>query len=176
MSEAGSRPGGKGRPTPKRSESSTVRRRSVRPPKDRKEAVAQARSADKAERQRKRLAYQSGDPRAMPARDAGAVRGFVRDFVDARRTVGEFLMPALLASFVISLIPAVRFTSVLFLYILLLVAAIDSFLMVRQLKREIARRFPDESTQGLGFYSVTRGLQFRKLRTPKPRVKPGTVL
>lgn len=176
MSEAGSRPGGKGRPTPKRSESSTVRRRSVRPPKDRKEAVAQARLADKAERQRKRVAYQSGDPGAMPARDAGPMRGFVRDFVDSRRTVGEFLMPALLVSFVVSLLPAVRFTSVLFLYILLVVAAIDSFLMTRSLKRELAKRFPDESTQGLGFYAVTRGLQFRKLRTPKPRVRPGAAL
>jgi len=34
-------------------------------------------------------------------------------------------------------------------------------------------RFPGESTHGIRLYAAMRTLQIRKLRMPKPRLKPG---
>jgi hypothetical protein len=175
--EHASRPGAKGRPTPKRN-ATAPSRMTVRPPKDRKEAARLAKARDRQDREKKRKAYLSGDPRALPARDAGPVRGFVRDYIDSRRTVGEFLMPVMAFVFVFSLLPlgSLKVYSVLALYVVILIAAIDSYLLNRRLKRELASRFPSEATKGLTVYALVRALQFRKLRTPKPRVQPGAVL
>ena len=38
----------------------------------------------------------SGDERYLPARDQGPVKRFVRDCVDARLSIAEFLLPLLL--------------------------------------------------------------------------------
>lgn len=167
--------GAKGRPTPKRN-ANAPSRIATRPPKDRKEAVKIARQRDRATRMRGRSAYLAGDPKALPARDAGPVRAYARDFVDARRSVGEFMMPVLLIALVLSLLPvsAIRLRAVTFVYVLMLIAAGDAILTVRRLKRGLAERFPDQPTKGIAGYAVIRTMQLRRLRTPKPRVKPGT--
>jgi hypothetical protein len=59
---------------------------------------------------------------------------------------------------------------------LLLVVVVDGFRLRWKLRRELARRFPDESTQGTTMYAVMRALQVRFLRQPKPQVKMGQVL
>jgi hypothetical protein len=51
--------------------------------------------------------------------------------------------------------------------------AVDSTLMTRNIRREVAVRFPGESTLGLGFYAATRAMQLRRMRLPKPRVAKG---
>ena len=40
----------------------------------------------------------------------------------------------------------------------------------------LARRFPDESTKGLTYYAITRALQMKFMRLPKPQVKIGQQL
>ena len=40
-----------------------------------------------------RASLASGDDRYLPARDKGPVRAFARDYVDSRRTVGEYMLP-----------------------------------------------------------------------------------
>ena len=45
-----------------------------------------------------------------------------------------------------------------------------------RLRRELARRFPDEGLKGTTYYAVMRSLQMRFMRLPKPQVKIGQQL
>lgn len=166
---------GKGRPTPKRREAERQRRKRVRSPRDRKEAHRQARARAKEERSRMRRGLSSGDERNLPPRDAGPVKAFARDFVDSRRRAGELFLPGAILVFGLNFYPDPRVKSVgLLLWLLLILFVVfDSFRTVVGAKREVARRFPKESTRGVGMYVVMRGMQIRRLRLPPPRVKPG---
>jgi hypothetical protein len=54
-----------------------------------------------------------------------------------------------------------------------LIMAIEGILIGRRVKSLAAERLPGQSTRGLALYSAMRALQIRRLRVPKPRVKPG---
>jgi hypothetical protein len=54
-----------------------------------------------------------------------------------------------------------------------LIMAIEGIFIGRKAKQLAAQRLPGESTRGLGLYSAMRALQIRRLRVPKPRIKPG---
>src|SRR3954466_15290657 len=89
-SAAGADPGkptGKGRPTPKRSEARKQRRGAT--PANRKEAAALRRQKMREQRQLQRQALTTGDERHLPQRDAGPAKGFARDYVDSRFTLGQ---------------------------------------------------------------------------------------
>jgi hypothetical protein len=167
--------GGKGRPTPKRREAETERRAQVKPPRDRKEAYRLARERAKVDRAKQRAGLMTGDEKALPLRDRGKVRAYVRNHVDARRSAAEFFLPfavvVLLVSFVNS--PFIRGLSVYAWMVMLVWIIVDSFAMSRSLKRELATRFPDEDAKGAVGYGVMRSLQMRRLRLPPPRVKRG---
>lgn len=175
------KPGGKGRPTPKRSESEAQRKKRMKPPMDRREAAKRQREQARAERLRTREAMAgSGDQRHLPKRDRGPVRQFARDYVDTRRNVAEYLLPALL---LIVLLPVLgtlgldsrlveAFTGALWLTTIVL-TVLDVFLLQRRVKKELPVRFPDEDTKGATLYAVLRSSQMRWLRLPKPRFKPG---
>ncbi len=60
------------------------------------------------------------------------------------------------------------------LWVFVVGIVVDSVIMTRRLRTEVARRFPKESTKGLGLYAITRAMQLRRLRIPKPRVARGT--
>jgi hypothetical protein len=169
---------GKGRPTPKRREAETLRKERVKPPADRKEAYRQTRQRARAQKDQQRQALLKGDEKALPPRDRGPVRAYVRDHVDSRRTAAEFFLPfaviVLLLSFLNS--PVLVAIGVYAWMVMLVGIIVDSFLVVRSVKRQVARRFPGEPTKGLAPYALMRSLQMRRLRLPPPRVKPGTKL
>ena len=172
------RPGAKGRPTPKRREAEQHRRQRVRPPKDRKEALRHARAAAREERMRTRRALVSGDDRYLPPRDRGPVRGYVRDFVDARRCAAEYFLPVALLVFVLNLTGNPRilyFVTLLWLAMLLLIV-VDSTLLIRRLKAALRAKFPGDDLRGVTSYALLRSTQIRRLRLPKPRVKPGATI
>ncbi len=52
-----------------------------------------------------RQAMRTGDDRYLPARDKGPVKRFLRDYVDARLSVAEFLLPLLLVIMVLQYTP-----------------------------------------------------------------------
>jgi hypothetical protein len=87
-------PTGKGRATPTRKEREAAQRRPL-VPKDRKLASQQNRAALANEREKARIGMAKGDERYLPIRDKGPQKRFVRDFVDARFSAGEILMPTL---------------------------------------------------------------------------------
>jgi Protein of unknown function (DUF3043) len=163
--------GGKGRPTPTRKEAEAAARARARAPRDKKSAKQLARQQRATQNAKMREALRTGDERHLPARDQGKVRRFVRDFVDARICIAEFLLP-LLIIIMVSQAFSPAFANGLWMSTILLVA-LDTLLMVFKLRREVRRRFPDESHKGVSMYAVLRSLQLRWLRMPKRQVRIG---
>jgi hypothetical protein len=158
----------KGRPTPKRNEAEAKRKINSLAPAKTKEAKAAQREALKTARGAQRAAYLRGDEKAMPARDRGPARRFVRETVDSRRNVGEFFLPIVLIVLALSAVPSarVKLAATLFMYVALLAAIIDGVILARRIKKEVETRFPNEPTRGIRMYAWLRSTQLRRLRTP----------
>ena len=169
------KPGGKGRPTPKRSEAEKGRRRAVSAPRDRKEAYRKTRARQREERGRSMQALRTGDERHLPARDRGPVRRYVRDTVDARRSVAEFFLPLAFLILVLIWVGNTQMKAIgnaLWLAVVVLVV-VDSVVLALRLRRGVRRRFPDESHRGALPYALMRSMQIRRFRLPPPRVRAG---
>ncbi len=166
---------GKGRPTPSRREAEEARKARLKPTVDKRTAAKQDRQRVRTERERARQAMLNGDPRYLPVRDQGPVRKFARDYVDSRRSLGEIMLPVVLLFLVLSFIPnvTVRGYGILGFYVYMLVLVVDTGLLAWRVKRKAAERYPDETAKGAGMYAAMRSLQLRRLRLPKPEVKPG---
>jgi hypothetical protein len=167
--------GGKGRPTPKRREAEQARKARVRPPLTRREQMKRERQRVKEQRTHARQAMSKGDERYFLKRDQGDVRRFIRDYVDARRTIAEFFLPIILIVLLSSFIPIaqVQIFSTLFMFATMLMVIFDLVYLNIRVKREIRRRFPDDTQRGHGLYAIARATQIRRLRLPKPNVRPG---
>ncbi len=167
---------GKGRPTPKRSEAEKRRRYAA--PGARKEAVRQSRTRDRAARTRKTEAMRRGEEWALPVKDKGPVRALARDFVDGKRRFSEFYMYGLVILLFLLFFRSAVVQTVLpaILIVMVLVMALEGYLIGRKVSRLAAERYPGESTRGLRLYAAMRALQIRQLRFPKPRVKPGATI
>ncbi|MFF8956950.1 DUF3043 domain-containing protein [Streptomyces sp. NPDC014894] len=165
----------KGRPTPKRSEAQTQRRRAATQPLDRKAAMRRQREARRADLARQREALASGDERYLPARDRGPVRRFARDFVDSRFCVAEFFLPLAVLILIMSMIQVGQLQNIALLVWLgvIVMIVVDSIGLGIRLKKQLKLRFPDEPKRGAVAYALMRTLQMRRLRLPKPQVKRG---
>ena len=87
-------PGAKGRPTPTRKEAEAAARERARAPMDKKAAQKLLRERRAESNAKMREGMRTGDERYLPARDQGPVKRFIRDYVDARLSIAEFLLPA----------------------------------------------------------------------------------
>jgi hypothetical protein len=165
---------GKGRPTPKRSEAEK-RRRPYTAPSDRKEASRQARDREKTARTRRMEGMQRGEQWAMPPRDRGPAKALARDYVDAKRRFSEYYMYGLVILLVMLLVPVKALQSIVPPLVLaaVVIMAVEGYFVGRKVKSLAEERFPGESTRGIRLYAAMRVLQIRKLRMPKPRLKPG---
>jgi hypothetical protein len=166
--------GGKGRPTPTRREAQAAAKARAKGPQDRKAAARLDRQRRSEMNARAREGMKTGDDRYLPTRDKGPVRRFVRDWIDARLCMAELLLP-LLILIMISQPIAPNLSNGLWSATILLVA-LDTALVVFRLRRELRRRFPDQSTKGSVGYGVLRSLQLRWIRMPKSKVKLGAKL
>ncbi|WP_116950480.1 DUF3043 domain-containing protein [Jiangella endophytica] len=176
--DAPGRAGGKGRPTPKRSEAEQARKQRVRPALNRREAMRRDRERMRADRAKTRAAMNTGDEKHYLARDQGDVRRFIRNYVDSRRTVAEFFLPLILVILLTSLIgiPVVQFASTIIWLAVMVLLIVDLTILGMRVKREVRKRFPDDPGKGHVLYAITRATQLRRLRLPKPQVKPGTLV
>ena len=117
---------------------------------------------------------ETGDERYLPARDRGPVKRFIRDYVDTRRTIGEYLLHRVLHRDRGRMdVPAAAALSGWGFLVILLAMFGDSVRIVRGVKAEIGKRFGDDETKGIAMYAVMRAWQMRRLRLPKPQLKPG---
>ena len=165
----------KGRPTPKRKEAEAARKVSSLAPASTKAEKQRAKAAAKSARVAQRAAYMRGDESALPLRDKGPVKKYVRNYVDARRSIGEYFLPVIFIVLFLTLIPNPFFQigSIAIMYTVLLVSVIDGFLLTRKLKREVSVKFPGAELKGIGMYGWLRSTQMRRMRTPKPAIKAG---
>lgn len=165
----------KGRPTPKRKDAESARRVSSLAPAHSKEEKARQKAAARAARVAQRAAYLRGDENALPLRDRGPVKRFVRNYVDSRRSIGEYFLPIIGIVLLISLVPVAvaAVMGVVLMYTVLFASVIDGIFLTRRIKREVAARFPNEPLKGLGMYGWLRSTQMRRMRAPKPGVAVG---
>jgi hypothetical protein len=49
-----------------------------------------------------------GDQSALPARDRGPVKKFVRDYIDSRRSLGEYFLPLMVIVLLLTMVPSVE--------------------------------------------------------------------
>jgi hypothetical protein len=168
--------GDKGRPTPSRKEAEAARKKAMKTPMTRKEQMKREREARAMIRERQQEALKSGDEKFLPLRDRGPVRRFARDYIDRRYLVAEFLLPILIVAFVLTSIPSVAGIGLLAWVGTTLVTIVDEFILVRRLKKEVARRFPHESAKGLTLYTILRSTQLRRWRLPRPQIDRGAPL
>jgi TRAP-type uncharacterized transport system fused permease subunit len=172
---ASAKEGGKGRPTPKRREVERGRRRAATAPTDRKAAYRASRERQREERQRMVQALRAGDERHLPPRDRGPVRRYVRDVVDARRSIGEFFLPLALLILVLTSVgnSTLRLAGSSLWLLLVVLIVVDSVALVLRLRRGMRRAHPDQSHRGAVAYGLMRSMQIRRFRLPPPRVKAG---
>lgn len=178
--------GGKGRPTPSRKEAEAAARArakaSAKGARTRKEQLAQRRLANSggstASSAQIRQAMRTGDERYLPARDQGPVKRFTRDFVDSRFSFIELMIPVLLLTTAMAWTgnqQLATYGNAVLMGMLLLII-FDMFRLRGRLKKELATRFPDDTTPGVGRYAVMRALQMKFMRLPKAQVKIGQAL
>lgn len=168
-------PTGKGRPTPKRKEAEAKRKVNSLAPALSKEAKAKDKAQMMERRKEARAAYMRGEESALPARDRGPVRKFVRNYVDSHASIGEYFLPVIVIVLVLTVIPNkyIQLAAILFMYTAMLYALVSGFFFTRKIRKEVAKRFPDQSTKGLGMYGWLRSTQMRRMRAPSPQVKRG---
>lgn len=167
---------GKGHATPTRREAEAARKQSLKIPSDPKAARKAMRAREREQRAAQRAALARGDERALPPRDQGPVRAFVRDWVDSRRLFGEFFLPLALVVLLLSLVPRAEVQQLVAFgwFAMLIVLTVDVGFLVWRVRRALAAAFPDPAERkGAVFYGVMRSLQIRKLRLPPPKVKAG---
>lgn len=172
-------PQGKGRATPKRKEAEAARKKRLSPPKSRKEAAAMRRERMREARVKQRQAMTgTGEDKYLPARDQGPVKKYIRDYVDSRRTIGEFLIPVFIAVLIIGILmanvaPESTFAASASWVIVMIAFVIDSVRISRGVNRGIRERFGPDEAKGTTFYALMRSWQMRRLRLPKPKVEHG---
>lgn len=161
-----------GRRTPKQSEQVARNRRPL-VPEDRKEARRQMQDKMRAEREKARRGFEAGDEKYLPARDKGPVRRYVRDFVDARLSIGTLAMPMMIVVLVMTFLndPQWRLIANLVLWGFVIIVVLDSVFMAWQLRRAIRGKFGEKDAKGHGWYATMRSVQLPFMRMPKPKTK-----
>ena len=165
-------------PTPKRKDSEALNKVNAITSPATKATKARDRDEMKAKRLTARAAYMRGEESALPARDRGPVRRYVRNYVDSRRNVGEYFLPAVATVLVLSVVhnKFVSLIAILFMYLAMLYTVFSGFFMTRRIRIAVSARFPGESTKGLGMYGWLRSTQMRRMRAPAPQVKRGDLI
>ena len=164
----------KGKPTPKRKESQAKLKVSSLSPAASKEAKKALKAQARVRRLETRAAYMRGEESALPIKDKGPARRFVRNYVDERKSVTEYFLIFIMFILFLTVIPspAVQLGAIALMYSAMIWVAIDGFLLSRRVKKLVAEKFPGEPTKGLGLYGWMRSTQLRRLRAPAPQVGP----
>jgi Flp pilus assembly protein TadB len=167
------RPGAKNRPTPRRRDQEAANKRPLIVT-DRKAARSQDKTARREALAKQRQGMLTGDDRYLPSRDKGPRRRFIRDSVDARWNIGEFMLPVMLLVLLLSFVKTQWALLGVFVlvYGLIAVAVLDAVLMWFRVKKKVQARFGD-AERGDAWYAIMRAFQMRRTRMPKPQVARG---
>lgn len=169
---------GKGHATPSRKEREAANKRPL-VPNDRRAAAKANREAVAKQRERARVGMASGDERYLPRRDRGPQRRFVRDYVDARYSVGELMVPLMLLVIIATFADTLTIGSftlaelgIFIMWGFLVVVILDALMLSASIRRRIKAKFSTENAErGLAWYAAMRSIQMRPMRMPKPQVR-----
>lgn len=166
---------GKGRPTPTRKEREAA---NLRPlvNDDRAAARKESRVKQAQAREKARIGMAAGEEKFLPARDKGAQRRWVRDYVDARFSVGEVLIPVMFIVIALTFVNNEMFQliGILGLWAFFFVAIIDGIILGFRVTKKLSERFGEDQVRGgTRWYAAMRAMQLRMIRLPKPQVKRG---
>ena len=94
----------------------------------------------------------TGDEANLPLRDKGPAKRFIRDYVDARWNVGEFMLPVMVLVLALTFLgnrfPWALMLVFILVYGLILAGVIDAFLMWRRLRARLVAKFGEEPPRG----------------------------
>jgi len=156
----------KNRPTPTRQQAQAARMEALHPKLTKRQATAQ----DRAAAEKKRVAQ-------MQATDNQPERVLMRNYVDSRLAVTQFILPIMLIVFAgsmgLSKYPVMTFALTIFLYVIVLACVVTCWLFWQGFKRELAQRLPHSTTKGLMWIMIPRMMMIPRMRQPAPVVKRG---
>jgi hypothetical protein len=163
----------KGRATPTRKEREAARKRPL-VGANTPEARKASRTAAQSQRERARIGMLNGEERYLMAKDRGAQKRYVRDYVDARWSFGEILLPlagVLLLALLLNQQLQANLTFAFYGYVVLVI--IDCIVFTSRLKKKLEAKFGADNIERFRMYGSLRSIYFRQLRTPKAQVKRG---
>jgi len=165
---------GKGRATPTRKEQEAANKRPL-VPTDRKAASKESKAKLNEQRERARVGMANGEERYLPVRDKGPQKRYVRDYVDARWSAGEILLPLMVLVILTYFVPVpeVAYYALIAVWGVILLVAIDCVAIGWQLQKKLNAKFGVGKVEKFRWYATMRAVQMRPLRLPKPQVKRG---
>jgi len=163
---------GKGRPTPSRKEREAANKHPI-VVADRTEAKRISREKDRVDRAKANAGYAAGDEKYLPVRDRGVQRKWVRDYVDARISAGEFVIPVMFLVIILMYLPleAISAYATIALIGYFALVVVDSFVLGLTVRRRLAAKYGADRVEKVRWYAAMRALQLRLMRLPKPQVK-----
>nr|WP_297993482.1 DUF3043 domain-containing protein [uncultured Actinomyces sp.] len=177
VAEPSPKPVGKGRPTPRRKDQQAKNLHPV-VPKDRQAAKREARAARDAAWKRQNEAMVTGDEKYLPSREKGPVKRYIRDYVDARFSLGEAFLPLSVLLMVIMFgfqtrMPQIGLLLMMCLYAVFLLSIIDAVVCWWLVRRRLHAKFGADKVQAQGtifWYIFSRCFNLRRWRQPSPQV------
>nr|WP_225751284.1 DUF3043 domain-containing protein [Pseudoclavibacter sp. Marseille-Q3772] len=164
---------GKKGPTPRRRDAEAANFRPL-VPEDRKKARKEANAKLRQEQARAREGMARGDDRYLRPGERGPQKRFLRDFIDARFTLGELLLPLMFLVIFATMIPQAYAAvwAMAFIWIYLAICIIEGVIYGVMIRKRIAAKIgQDKLEKGFIFQALGRSMQIRMLRLPKPQVK-----
>ncbi|MDR1791747.1 MAG: DUF3043 domain-containing protein [Propionibacteriaceae bacterium] len=156
-------------PTPSRKAAEAARRERMRPSM----TPSEMRLKERQDRQKERA-------EAFERIEKSPGRVLLRDWVDSRRSISAWTMPILMVLLALQLTigsgtqnPTLVMVMSYAVWAFLLFLILDIFLMWRGFKKLAAERIPNEPLKGLMTYGISRSINIKRFRQPKPRVKSG---
>jgi len=156
----------KNRPTPTRQQAQAARMDALHPKLTKRQAAAQDRAADDKKRQAQ-----------MEAVDNQPERVLLRNYVDSRISLVQFILPimlvALACTWVFARLPVGTYVLTIVLWVIMFACVVTCWWFWRGYKAELAARYPRASSKGLMMTLVTRMMMIPQWRQPKPVIKRG---
>lgn len=165
----------KGKATPRRKEREAANQRPL-VSGDRRAGNKEARAKMAEARNKARVGMANGDEKFLPIRDKGVQRRYIRDYVDARFSVGELIIPVMFVVIILTFVnsPLLQTIAIMALWVFFLIAVIDCVVIGFLIQRKLTAKYgADKLQRGNRWYSAMRALQLRPMRLPKPQVKRG---
>jgi len=155
-------------PTPTRKQAEQARRDRLQPVLTKKQANAKNRDA-KYKVQNEQLAKTHARP----------VNAMIRDWVDHRWNLSEFIMPGMLLLLLLIIAagyiwPQLGAILPIVMYAVVIVWVADTAVMMLGMRKQVRTYFPEETMKGKWGYAWSRASMFRRARQPAPRVKRGS--